>query len=148
MSTPLENYAELLSQALLRQSAALLAIIPTGRIFVQSSDAPPDTDNKDRIVCKASPRQPEVKGINPSTILVWRVPVEVSLFFSTDDAAKLQTAIAEIELAMAAAPQTAALAIITASGIRCQDATEEGEFSTEDNGRKRSKTFNFLAELV
>ncbi len=148
MSTPLELYGEQLSQALLRQSGALLAIIPTGRIFVQSEDTAADPANKDRIVCKATPRQPEVTGLNPSSVLVWRVPVEVALYYSTDDAAKLQTAICEIENAMAAAPQTAALALITASGIRCQDPTPDGDFTNEDNGRKRSKTFHLLAELV
>jgi len=146
MSAPLELSCERLSVALLNQNSALLSIIPAGQIFVQSEEGAA-LKNKDRITCSALPRKPEVYGLNVGDVLVWKVLVNVTLYFAADDTAKMQMAINEIEAGMILAPGAPALVIINASGIRCQDPSEEGEFTTEDNGRKRAKTFYFLAEI-
>jgi hypothetical protein len=146
MSTPLELSCEQLAQLLLRTSAGVTGVIPINRIFTQSEDAAADPSNKDRLVCKASPRKPDTYGLSTTIVLVWSVMVEVCLYF-TGSVSQLQPLIAAIEAAMIATPNAAGFVIINASGIRRMDQTEEGDFSTEDNARKRSRTYNYLCEI-
>ena len=146
MADPLELSCEKLAVALLRQSSAVLAINPTNRIFVQSEDAGPDVDNSDRIVCKARPREVDSRGHRPDIVLTWRVFVEVSIFQCDLPAVQLQELIAAVTAAINTAPDAAALAIINASDITDLHDTDEGDFNTEADGRKRTKVFAFLAD--
>lgn len=144
----LENYCEALCVLLLKNNAALTAVIPPADIVRETEDS---DASKNRIFCKASPREVETTGLNPSTVLVWRVGVAVTLNSVDLAAAQIDTACASIETAMGLAYGSftaAMLTILTAAKIRCQDNTSEGDFTTEDNARKRSKRYNLLSELT
>jgi hypothetical protein len=143
MSTSLENYAEQLAVVLLKASAGLTAIIPSADIVRESEDTGAD---KDRIVCKCGPREIELYGSTPQSVKVWRLPLDVTLYYSTENAAAMDTAIAEIQAAMNTTPNSAGVTIYTAAKIRCINDTDEGDFATEEQTRKRNKRFIFLAE--
>ncbi len=139
----LESNCETLAVLLLQASAILTGLVPQ---VVQQSE---DTDaSKDRIVCEAKPRLPYRMGRNASIVKNWSVPVEVKLYAITLSAAQLAIVIAEIQSAMiATSGSDAAAAICVANKIGFCDPTEEGDFATEDNARKRSKTWNFICEV-
>lgn len=147
MADPLEVACEKFAKELLK-AGGFSELIPDDRIFTQSTDAPPDSDNKNRIVCAASPRQPFLTGKNQSVVLSERTPVEIRLYAASLLADQLATVISGIQSAMTARTGSdAAAAIAVAYKINLCFPTEEGDFSTEDNARKRSKTWNFISEV-
>jgi len=145
MAEPLEIGCESLAVALIRNNADVTGVIPAVSIVRQSEDA---TDSEaTRIVCAASPRQPFRTGRNQSIVRNWSVPVEVRLYATGLNAAQLATVIAGIQAAMAVTESTTeAAAIATAYSIGFCDPTEGGDFSTEDDARKRTKTWNFISQ--
>lgn len=147
MSDPLELSVEKLAVALLNQSSDVLAIIPTERICVQSSDTDPDGDNANRIVCKARKSEVDSYGHRPDIVLTWRVPCEIAVHTVKGvSAADLYSVIAAISAAMNEQPETAAAAIADAANITEWHDTDEGDSITDNEERKRVKTWNFLAD--
>jgi hypothetical protein len=145
MSDPLELTVEKLAVGLLRASSDVLAVIPSERIFVEADDTGPEQDRCDRIVCTSSPREPERTGHIPTLVLVWRVPLAVTIHSTTLSADQMQSAIDGIQAAFAVAPTDALLDEFLDAQVGEVVDTEEGDFETQQDLRKRSKTWNFLA---
>jgi len=143
MADSLENACETLAAMLLKASTTLTGIIPADDIGREAEDG---EANKDRIICKASKREVESYGRMPSEILVWKVPVDVTLRYTTRSAAALDVALGAISDAINTAPAGDAAALIITWKIREVNDTDEGEVTTEDNTRIHTKRYWFLAE--
>lgn len=108
-----------------------------------------DTDshsNKDRIIVKALPREPDLTNFNGVTVKAWRVPVEVTVHFATVDASAFDAKIAAVEAANAGTPAAAAVTLATSTfpnGMKIFD-TDDGAREQEEHSRARRKVFNFL----
>lgn len=145
MSDSLENRCEQLAVLLLEANAALTAIIPAGSIVRESEDTSCD---KDRIVCKATPREVDSRGYTPVQIKRWRVPVDITLHFVSPKVSDMDLALSALATAMNTMPAEGgeAAALIVDAGIKAMDDTDEGDFATTDNERTRTKRFNFICE--
>jgi hypothetical protein len=144
MSTPLENYVEQIFVLALQAQTDLSGVT----VVAETADAAPGAAGN-RITVKASPRQPVLPGLNPSTTRMSRIPVAVRVHLQTRDAATYQTWVASIEAAFAdgATLPAGALAIVTASlpsACLYIDPTDEGDVEHSENIRQRGKTFNAI----
>ena len=145
MADPLENGCEQLTRALLIASADLTAIIPAADIVREAEDG---GASKDRIICIASKREVAEYGRTPAEILVWKVPVDVTLRLTTRSVQRLNTALAAIADAMNTAPTGDAATLVIDWKIREVNDTDEGEVATEDNTRIHTKRYWFFTEPV
>lgn len=104
------------------------------------------TSNKDRIIVHAMPREVELPGKGQNEAKVWRIPVEITVNYTTRTASGLDTVIAAIQAANTGTPAAAAVtAATTAFPNGCQiDDTDDGESDHTDNQRIHRKVFNFI----
>lgn len=140
MSASLENNCESVIAAILGASADLLGF----SIVHRDEDGPAE---KDRIVVNADPREVELPGQDPGSVVAWRIMCHVEIVYVTRAEATYDTKIAAIEAALnAASPPTAAQGLWLSSfpsGARLEQ-TNDGEDGTDSNTRSRSRTFRFI----
>ena len=79
-------------------------------------------------------------------LFVWRVPVDVTLRYTTRSASAMNAALGAIADAMNAEPSGEAATLLVTWKIREMNDTDEGEVSTEDNTRVHTKRYWFLCE--
>lgn len=142
MSTTVENYCEQIAILCLQGQAGLsgFAIVPF--------DKDTATD-KDRIIVKANPREAAVPGIAGGTPSIWRVPVEVTVFYKAASASDFDAKIAEVEAAFSdsTTPPAGAVALADAqfTGLKI-NFTDSANRDHGDDERERMRTFNFLVQ--
>ena len=137
----LENLAEQIETQLLSSVPALSGF----SIVRQDED---EQAAKDRIVVSCAPRETEIFGADGITPAVLRLPVTVTIHLVTRSASQMDSLIAAVADAQAAATP-AALAIARATfpnGVFIKLA-DSGATKSGENGRAASRTFEFIATL-
>lgn len=147
MSNPQELSVEEFVQAVMVQNAPI-GSIPADRIFVQSGETTA-LANKDRIVCASRPREPALLSYDGAKVKQYWVPLDLTLYtgpdFTEDQIqAALDAMIVALDSTTYAMLSADALAALNAGGILRWESTPEGQFDTQDNGRKRTKLLNYL----
>lgn len=101
---------------------------------------------KNRIVVVSQPRSVEIPGLNNGQSRVWRVPVEVSVFFVIGTAVSVMDGvILAIEAAVnASQPPAAALADWQSLGVITLENDSAGSTDADSNTRTRARALYFL----
>jgi len=150
----LEFDAETVIIEILQAQAALAAFE-----VVHMDEETEPSDN--RISVNIGPREVELYGRNLGIVKFWRLPIEIELFYVTDDVDAYNAVIAAIENAMIDScggglgtgqiPDAAATAWISAFGALTNaqlQQTSDGSQETASKTRRRVKSYSFLAENV
>lgn len=105
-----------------------------------------DDAGNNRIVVSSQPRTVEIPGLNAGQARVWRVPVEVSVYFVIGTAVQVMDGVVlAIEAAVnASQPPAAALADWQTLQTITLENDSAGSTDADSNTRTRARAFYFL----
>lgn len=151
MSNPTETYVEKFVQAVLVQNSPI-GIIPANLIIIQADDTE-SLAKKDRITCSAiQTRKVALKSFDGAALKQIWIALTLTLWTGPSFAAvDIQTATEEMLNALnttnVAQFSADSLSAFTSAKIARWEDTDDGQFETQDNGRKRACVMNFLCNV-